>query len=116
MRSLMAMLHYFIDGADDKPESAATAAQIYLQLLRMPGSGARQLQQGMITRSVFRILERWTLSTSSGGSSPVVTGSKRKARSPSGGGKVGLCDPHHRPIMWLFRSTFCTANSYNCEH
>ena len=58
-KTVVAVLHYFMEGCDESPESAALAASVYLAMLQMPGSGTRKLQQPMVTRSVFTILEQW---------------------------------------------------------
>lgn len=91
-KSVVAVLHYYMKGCDESPESAALAASIYLAMLQMPGSGTRKLQQPMVTRSVFAILEQWrpaSKASKAAQEEEVHLGKKRKASSPvkaTGGG------------------------------
>eukprot|EP00039_Didymoeca_costata_P023239 m.6441 g.6441 ORF g.6441 m.6441 type:complete len:1373 (+) comp3533_c0_seq2:124-4242(+) len=118
-RSLIAVLQYYLDSADDMPESAAYAAGVYLNLIKIPGAGSRQLQQPMITRAVvLLVLSRWKPRTKAKSANSSRAG-KRKAVSPLKadkgkrsftGGDGGLGGPvaaHH--VMFALFENFVQA-------
>eukprot|EP00041_Stephanoeca_diplocostata_P035638 m.1264576 g.1264576 ORF g.1264576 m.1264576 type:complete len:1558 (+) comp24735_c0_seq11:92-4765(+) len=84
IRTLLPLLHGFMDSSADRPEAASIAAAVYCTLLAVPGAAAHAVFAPMVMRTVVKILDMTANGTNSTlAISPIKpSGSKRQASSP----------------------------------